>query len=113
MPRGRGARPPRPRRRGGRGSFRSLRPAIVFGPEDDFSTRSAAMARLLPVLPLIGGGATRFQPVYVGDVADAVAKLLEDPATRGRTYELGGPRVYSFKELLKLMLRGTRPGGGG
>ena len=85
-----------------------VRPSIVVGPEDDFFNRFAAMARLSPVLPLIGGGRTRFQPVYVGDVADAFLKLIEDPATRGRTYELGGPRVYSFKELLQLMLRETR-----
>jgi NADH dehydrogenase len=59
-------------------------------------------------MPLIGGGETRFQPVYVGDVADAVIKCLEDPATAGRTYELGGPRIYIFRELLELMLREIR-----
>jgi NADH dehydrogenase len=81
-----------------------LRPSIVFGPEDGFFNLFASLAKLSPVLPLIGGGRTRFQPVYVGDVADAVVKCLTDPACAGRTYELGGPRVYSFKELLELML---------
>jgi NADH dehydrogenase len=84
-----------------------LRPSIVFGPEDDFFNRFAAMAKLSPALPLIGGGATRFQPVYVGDVADAVAAALADPATAGRTYELGGPTVYSFADLMRLMLEQT------
>lgn len=80
------------------------RPSVIFGPEDDFFNRFAAMARFLPALPLIGGGATKFQPVYVGDVADALAKMVEDPATQGKTYELGGPQIYSFKELLELLL---------
>ncbi len=81
-----------------------LRPSIVFGPEDDFFNRFAAMAVMSPVLPLIGGGETRFQPVYVGDVADAVIRALDDPATAGRTYELGGPKVYTFRALMELML---------
>ncbi len=81
-----------------------LRPSVVFGPEDDFFNRFAAMATLSPVLPLLGGGATKFQPVYVGDVAEAIAACLADPAAQGKTYELGGPRVYSFKELMVLML---------
>ncbi len=81
-----------------------VRPSIVFGPEDDFFNRFATMARFLPALPLIGGGRTLFQPVYVGDVADALLRLVEDPATAGKTYELGGPRVYSFRALLELML---------
>ena len=81
-----------------------IRPSIVFGPEDGFFNLIAALARLSPVLPLFGGGKTRFQPVYVGDVAEAVVKALTDPACAGKTYELGGPRVYSFKELLELML---------
>jgi len=81
-----------------------LRPSIVFGPEDDFFNRFAAMARLSPVLPLIGGGATRFQPVYVGDVADAAVAALERPDAAGKTYELGGPKTYTFRELLALML---------
>ena len=63
-----------------------LRPSIVFGPEDEFFNRFAAMARLSPALPLIGGGKTRFQPVFVADVADAVVKALEDPKAEGKTY---------------------------
>jgi uncharacterized protein YbjT (DUF2867 family) len=85
-----------------------LRPSIIFGPEDQFFNRFAAIAMISPVLPLIGAGHTRFQPVYVGDVADAVMRCLEDPATAGRTYELGGPRVYSFRELIELLLAEIR-----
>src|SRR5712671_4342479 len=81
-----------------------LRPSVVFGPEDQFFNRFAAMAMISPVLPVIGGGETRFQPVNVGDVADAAVKCLEDPATAGHTYELGGPKVYTFRELLELLL---------
>ncbi len=81
-----------------------VRPSVVFGPADGFFNRFAAMARFSPVLPLIGGGTTRFQPVYVGDVAEAMARMLDDDGTRGRSYELGGPQVYSFKELLELTL---------
>jgi len=77
-----------------------LRPSIVFGPGDGFFNRFGQMAKVLPFLPLIGGGHTRFQPVYVGDVADAIMVALTDPACIGKTYELGGPRAYSFKELL-------------
>ena len=80
-----------------------LRPSVVIGPEDQIFNRFAAMATISPVLPLIGGGETRFQPVYVGDVADAVVKCLEDPATAGRVYELGGPKIYSFREVLELV----------
>ena len=82
-----------------------LRPSIVFGIEDDFFNRFATMARFSPALPLIGGGKTRFQPVYVGDVADAVVAGLNEPKHRGRTFELGGPEVLSFKALMELMLR--------
>src|SRR5712671_835343 len=81
-----------------------LRPSVVFGPEDQFFNRFAAMAMISPVLPLIGGGETRFQPIYVGDVADAVVRCLEDRATAGHTYEFGGPKVYTFRELLELLL---------
>jgi uncharacterized protein YbjT (DUF2867 family) len=81
-----------------------LRPSVVFGPEDDFFNRFAALARVSPVLPLIGGGRTRFQPVYVGDVADAVVAALERPEAAGRLYELGGPSVYTFRELMELLL---------
>jgi NADH dehydrogenase len=82
-----------------------LRPSVVFGPEDGFFNRFAELARISPILPLIGGGGTRFQTVYVGDVADAIAKSVSDPACAGRTYELGGPHVYTFKELMELLLR--------
>jgi uncharacterized protein YbjT (DUF2867 family) len=81
-----------------------LRPSIIFGPEDGFFNKFAGMARFSPVLPLVGGGHTRFQPVFVGDVAQAIVMALGD-AAKGRTYELGGPGVYSFKELLQLILR--------
>jgi len=81
-----------------------LRPSIVFGPEDQFFNRFAEMARFSPALPLIGGGGTRFQPVYVGDVADAVIAGLTAEGVEGRTYELGGPRVETFRELMERML---------
>jgi NADH dehydrogenase len=81
-----------------------LRPSIVFGPEDQLFNRFAQMARITPALPLIGGGHTRFQPVYVGDVADAVMAALERPDAAGKTYELGGPEIRTFRELMVLML---------
>lgn len=81
-----------------------FRPSVVFGPEDDFFNRFASMARVLPVLPLIGGGHTRFQPVYVGDVAEAIASAVEGKARAGTVYELGGPEVYSFKTLMEYVL---------
>lgn len=82
-----------------------IRPSIVFGPEDGFFNRFAEMALMLPFLPLIGGGTTRFQPVYVLDVAEAIARAIEAPeAHAGKTYELGGPRIYSFRELMSLLL---------
>ena len=88
-----------------------LRPSIVFGQEDDFFNRFATMASLSPVLPLIGGGHGLFQPVFVGDVAAAVAGAVMDPDTAGRTFELGGPAIYSFKALMQLMAEetGRRP----
>jgi uncharacterized protein YbjT (DUF2867 family) len=95
---------------GVRGAFPDaaiLRPSIVFGPEDRFFNRFAALARISPGLPLIGGGHTRFQPVYVVDVASAILHCIDDPATAGRSYELGGPRVYSFRELMRLVLAET------
>ena len=82
-----------------------LRPSIVFGPGDSFFNRFAAMTLLSPALPLIGGGHTRFQPVYVKDVAEAVVRVLERPEAAGKTYELGGPETRSFKELMELVLR--------
>jgi NADH dehydrogenase len=84
-----------------------LRPSIVFGPEDGFFNKFAWLARMLPALPLVGGGKTKFQPVFVGDVAEAIVKCLGDVATRGKTYELGGPNVYSFKELMQIVLTVT------
>jgi len=84
-----------------------LRPSLVFGPEDDFFNRFAALARVLPILPLIGGGHTKFQPVFVGDVANAVLRGLSETSARGQTYELGGPTIYTFKELMQLILRET------
>lgn len=84
-----------------------LRPSIVFGPEDGFFNRFAQMAKIAPALPLVGGGRTRFQPVYVGDVAEAILAGLDRPELAGRTFELGGPRVYTFAELLAYVLRVT------
>jgi NADH dehydrogenase len=77
----------------------------VFGPEDDFFNRFASLARISPFLPLIGGGETKFQPVFVGDVAEAIAKAVEGEARGGETYELGGPEVASFRELMELTLQ--------
>jgi NADH dehydrogenase len=77
-----------------------LRPSILFGPEDDFFNRFAALARMSPVLPLIAGGSTRFQPAFVGDVAEAVARVIEGAGTPSGTYELGGPDIRTFKDLL-------------
>jgi len=84
-----------------------LRPSIVFGPEDGFFNKFAGMARISPALPLVGGGRTRFQPVFVGDVAAAITSVLGSEAARGRTYELGGPTVYSFRQLMQIVLRET------
>ena len=103
-----------------------VRPSVVFGPEDKFFNLFAGLARLSPALPvfgcpfppkvtlfsggaalrvdLFGDGGTKFQPVYVGDVAEGIMKILADPQTRGQVFELGGPTVYSFKELMELML---------
>jgi uncharacterized protein YbjT (DUF2867 family) len=84
-----------------------FRPSIMFGPEDDFFNRFAAMARLSPVLPLVGGGHTRFQPVFVGDVAEAIARAVDGEAATGTTYELGGPAVKTFRELMEFVLATT------
>ena len=83
-----------------------LRPSIVFGPEDDFFNRFGAMAQISPALPVIHG-ATRFQPVYVGDVADAILASLARPDAGGQTYELGGPKIWSFRDLLAYILQQT------
>ncbi|HUL86975.1 MAG TPA: complex I NDUFA9 subunit family protein [Pseudolabrys sp.] len=82
-----------------------MRPSIVFGPEDNFFNRFAALARISPVLPLIGGGLTRFQPVFVGDVAAAIADAVDGKTRPATTYELGGPDVKTFKELMQFVLR--------
>ncbi|MGE5770957.1 MAG: complex I NDUFA9 subunit family protein [Hyphomicrobiales bacterium] len=81
-----------------------MRPSIMFGPEDDFFNRFAALARFSPALPLIGGGLTRFQPVFVGDVAQAIADAVDGTARPGIMYELGGPDVRTFKELMQYVL---------
>jgi NADH dehydrogenase len=84
-----------------------LRPSIVFGAEDQFFNRFGQMARLYPVMPVISG-ATKFQPVYVGDVADAIMAALSLPPEAPRVYELGGPKAWSFRELLTYILKETR-----
>jgi NADH dehydrogenase len=82
-----------------------LRPSVLFGPEDKFLNRLIRLVRLAPALALFGRGDTRLQPVFVSDVADASARVLADSGTRGKTFELGGPRVYAYKELLELISR--------
>ncbi|MDP2116609.1 MAG: complex I NDUFA9 subunit family protein [Brevundimonas sp.] len=84
-----------------------IRPSIVFGAGDDFLNRFAALASMAPALPLIGGGQTKFQPVYVADVAEAVARAVATPEAAGRTFELGGPAVMTFEDVLKLIRRET------
>jgi NADH dehydrogenase len=84
-----------------------FRPSIMFGPEDDFFNKFAALARVLPALPLIGGGTMRFQPVFVGDVAEAIARAVDGDAKAGTIYEAGGPEVHTFKELLEYVLAVT------
>jgi uncharacterized protein YbjT (DUF2867 family) len=80
-----------------------IRPSLVYGPDDHFFNGFASRALRLPALPLIGGGRTRFQPVHVEDVVAGFAAILADPASRGQTYEFGGPRIYTFKELLEFV----------
>ena len=80
-----------------------MRPSVVFGPEDQFTNRFAALARLSPVLPLVGGGLTRLQPVYVGDVATAIADAVDGKAKRAATYELGGPDVLTMREIMEII----------
>ncbi len=87
-----------------------LRPGVVFGPEDNFFNRFASMARISPVLPLIGGGHTRLQPVYVGDIAKAVYNIVTAPVHDkyfGQIYELGGPKVYTLREIMETTLQCT------
>jgi NADH dehydrogenase len=85
-----------------------VRPSIIFGPEDDFFNRFAALARMSPALPLVGGGRTRMQPVFAGDVAEAIAKAVDGDLRPGTTYELGGPDVRTFKELMQFVLATTQ-----
>ena len=84
-----------------------LRPSVVFGPEDDFTNRFASLARMSPALPLIGGGTTKMQPVYVGDVATAVADAVDGKTKAGATYELGGPEVLTMREIMAIILATT------
>jgi uncharacterized protein YbjT (DUF2867 family) len=81
-----------------------LRPSVVFGTEDQFTNRFAALARMSPALPLIGGGLTKMQPVYVGDVATAVADAVDGKTKAGATYELGGPEVLDMREIMEIIL---------
>ena len=81
-----------------------LRPSVIFGPEDKFLNTFASIAQFSPVLPLIGGGKTKFAPIYVGDVAKAIVKALELNNSEPKIYELGGPENYSFKELMEILL---------
>jgi uncharacterized protein YbjT (DUF2867 family) len=81
-----------------------FRPSVVFGPEDEFFNRFAALARISPVLPLIGGGHTKFQPVFVGDVAQAVVAALEGRASQSAPYELGGPQIMTMREVMERVL---------
>ncbi|HEX3756376.1 MAG TPA: complex I NDUFA9 subunit family protein [Rhizomicrobium sp.] len=84
-----------------------MRPSVVFGPEDQFTNRFAALARMSPALPLIGGGVTKMQPVYVGDVATAVADAVDGKTRPGATYELGGPEVLTMREIMEIILATT------
>jgi len=85
-----------------------MRPSVVFGPEDQFTNRFAGLARLSPALPLIGGGTTKLQPVYVGDVATAVANAVDGKTKPGATYELGGPEVLTMREIMEIILAITK-----
>ncbi len=85
-----------------------MRPSIVFGPEDDFFNRFAALARLSPALPLPGGGHSRMQPVFAGDVGEAIAKAVDGDVKPGAVYELGGPAVRTFKQLMEFVLATTQ-----
>lgn len=82
-----------------------LRPSIIFGAEDGFFNRFAQMSRFAPALPLIGGGHTKLQPVYVGDVAEMVARSVDGALKKGKTYELGGPQVLTFRQCMEEMLK--------
>ena len=84
-----------------------VRPSVVFGPEDEFFNRFGALARVLPALPLIGGGHTRLQPVYASDVGEAIANLVDSGAGAGKTYEFGGPEVRTMREIMEYILAVT------
>jgi NADH dehydrogenase len=84
-----------------------LRPSVIFGPGDGLFARFGQMAMLAPALPLVGGGRNRMQPVYVGDVADSVVAALTGKATHGQIYQLGGPHIYSFADLMRFILKAT------
>ena len=84
-----------------------VRPTVVFGPGDQFFSHIDSFSQYSPIMPLFGGGKVRFQPVYVGDVSAAIVRILEDPSTSGRTYELGGPRIMTSREVFSLVLRHT------
>lgn len=84
-----------------------VRPSLLFGPDDSFFNKFAWLARMLPALPLIGGGRTRFQPVFVGDVTHAIAHILGDVSTTRKIYEFGGPEVLTFKQILQYILKET------
>ena len=84
-----------------------FRPSVMFGPEDQFTNRFAALAQISPVLPLVGGGVTRMQPAYVGDVATAIADAVDGKTKPGATYELGGPEVLTMREIMEIILRIT------
>jgi NADH dehydrogenase len=84
-----------------------LRPSVVFGPEDDFFNRFAGLAQILPVMPLIGDGKMRFQPVFVGDVAEAIARAVDGQVAGGKIYELGGPLVFTLQEIMAYVLKET------
>jgi NADH dehydrogenase len=85
-----------------------FRPSLVFGPDDNLFNRFAALARVVPALPLIAGGTARFQPVFVGDVANAVMAALDRPDAEGRIFELGGPEIVTFRQMMVLLLREIR-----
>ena len=82
-----------------------LRPSVVFGPEDNFFNRFASLAQFLPALPLIGGGPTKFQPIYVEDVAKSIVAILEKEEIDNNIFELGGPEIFTFKELMEILLK--------
>ncbi len=84
-----------------------VRPSVLFGPEDGFFNRFANLARYSPVLPLFGGGQSKMQPLYVADLADALVAALTRPDAAGKTYELGGPRTYTFEQLMRLVTEVT------